>query len=274
MLRIGQIDYANCVPIFSVFRQLHEPEYTFVKGVPAQLNTLLMKGGIDLCPSSSIEYARHAKEYLLLPDLSISSVGPVQSVMLFSRQPLEELDGAAIGLTGESATSVILLKILLGRYYQFNNSFAIVPGQNLSALERFPAALLIGDSALRAVKSGGAPFVYDLGVLWYAATGLPFVFALWMVRRDTVKHDPVGVARCAMQLAEAKKISRSTYRLIAETQAIDDFLTVDELSTYWEVISYDLSPEHMAGVRQFFADAQQIGALESVPELCFIPGYL
>jgi chorismate dehydratase len=65
-------------------------------------------------------------------------------------------------------------------------------------------------------------------------------------------------------------MARGSYRLLAETHAAEDFLSVDELSAYWEVISYDLSPEHLAGVRQYFADAQQIGALERVPELRFI----
>jgi chorismate dehydratase len=270
MLRIGQIDYANCVPIFSLFRQVHETEYSFVKGVPAQLNALLADGGIDLCPSSSIEYARHADEYLLLPDLSISSVGPVQSVMLFSRVPLEALDGATIGLTGESATSVLLLRILLGRYYQFTNEYCAASGQDLATLEQVPAVLLIGDAALRAVKQATAPHVYDLGELWYAATGLPFVFALWMVRRDAVAREPAAVARCAVQLATAKERSRGAYRALAEEYATNDFLTIEELASYWEVISYDLTPAHLAGIRQFYVDAHGIGALPSVPELRFV----
>jgi len=273
MLRIGQIDYANCVPIFSAFRHEHEADYSFIKGVPAQLNHLLLTGGIDLCPCSSIEYARHPDDYLLLPDLSISSFGPVQSVMLFSRQPLEELDGAIIGLSGESATSVILLKILLERYYRYRNRFTSVPGQDLAGLDHVPAVLLIGDAALRAVKGEGAPFVYDLGALWLAATGLPFVFALWMVRRDTVQREAVAVARCACELVAAKEVARSTYGALAEQYAVKDFLTVAELTSYWEVISYDLTPAHRDGVRQFFADAVQIGALENAPELRCIAEY-
>jgi chorismate dehydratase len=270
MLRIGQIDYANCVPIFSAFRHEHETEYEFVKGVPAQLNSLLISGGIDLCPSSSIEYARHADDYLLLPGLSISAIGPVQSVMLFSRQPLEELAGATIALSGESATSVILLKILLIRYYGYRTSFITTMEQDLTVLDQLPAVLLIGDAALRGVKAGTAPFVYDLGALWLAATGLPFVFALWMVRRDAVLRQAAAVTRCARALLAAKDVARNSHSLFAEQCAGEDFLSTAELSAYWEAISYDLTPEHQEGVRRFFADAVQIGALASAPELRYI----
>lgn len=270
MLRIGQIDYANCVPIFSAFRQGHEAEYQFVKGVPAQLNAMLADGEIDLCPSSSIEYARHADDYLLIPDLSISAVGPVQSVMLFTQRPLLELDGARIGLSGQSATSVILLRILMARYYHLHNEFVPVSGWDLDALQEVPAVLLIGDAALRAVKAAKAPYVYDLGVLWYEATGLPFVFALWMVRRDAVHRDAAAVSRCAEQLASAKEAAPLLHQALAEAGAAADFLDVDELCNYWQVISYDLSAAHLAGVRRYFADAVTVGALERTPEITFI----
>ena len=271
MLRIGQIDYANCVPIFSAFRQRHEADYTFVKGVPAQLNAMLAAGDIDLCPSSSIEYARHADEYMLLPDLSISAIGPVQSVMLFSQKPLPELDGTTIGLSGQSATSVILLKILLSRYYNYHNEFVPVTGWNLEVLHEVPAVLLIGDAALRAVKGRIAPYVYDLGVLWHESTGLPFVFALWMVRRDAVQRDAMRVAQCATQLVTAKEAAKALHLPLAEAWAADDFLSVEELMDYWQVISYDLSADHLEGVRRFYADAVAIGALERAPEIVFIP---
>src|SRR5262249_30279437 len=107
MLRIGEISYLNCTPIFTVLRdRFDDTGYASVRGMPAELNAKLRKGEIDLCPSSSIEYARNPESYLILPDLSISAVGAVKSVLLFSNVPIERLDGASIALTGESETSV------------------------------------------------------------------------------------------------------------------------------------------------------------------------
>ena len=86
MLKIGQIDYANCTPLFHVLReQFPCSGYEFVAGVPAELNRLLLSGEIDVCPSSSIEYAYHPELYTILPQLSISSIGAVASVLLWVR---------------------------------------------------------------------------------------------------------------------------------------------------------------------------------------------
>jgi len=110
MLRIGRITYANCSPIFhELQKQAPAEDYQFIGGVPSHLNAMLAAGEIDVCPSSSIQYALHPERYLILPDLSISSDGSVGSVLLFSRIPIEELDGQTILLSSESATSVNLL---------------------------------------------------------------------------------------------------------------------------------------------------------------------
>ena len=89
-LTVGQITYANCAPFFNY---LQESGFNgnVVRGVPAELNRLLAAGQLDICPSSSIEYARNASNYLLLPGHSISSIGPVQSVLLFTDIPMASL---------------------------------------------------------------------------------------------------------------------------------------------------------------------------------------
>lgn len=91
-LSVGHITYANCAPFF---HYLDSSGFSgrIVPGVPSHLNRLLAEGEIDISPSSSFEYARGWRQYLLLPGQSISSRGPVQSVLLFSSRPLEELAG-------------------------------------------------------------------------------------------------------------------------------------------------------------------------------------
>ena len=82
-LRIGRIAYLNVAPYFHYLQQ-EGFAGEIVSGVPSALNTMLADGAIDACPSSSYEYGLHADEYYLLPDNSISSVGPVHSVLLFT----------------------------------------------------------------------------------------------------------------------------------------------------------------------------------------------
>ena len=184
-LTIGHITYANCAPFFYY---LAESGFTgeIIDGVPAELNRLLAAGQLDICPSSSIEYAKNSSDYLLLPGHSISSIGPVQSVLLFTDIPMAGLNGVPISITGESATSVALLQVLLREFFQIPDiDFVrqeIVPSD---CREHSLPMLLIGDRALKARKVlAESCMVIDLGELWYHYTGLPFVFALWIVNRQ------------------------------------------------------------------------------------------
>src|SRR5215211_3590919 len=88
-----------------------DAEYEEVVGVPTELNRRLVGGEIDTAPISSIEYARHADTLRLLPRLCVSSEGAVDSIQLVSRLPLEHVRTVAV--TPESATSVVLTKVLL-----------------------------------------------------------------------------------------------------------------------------------------------------------------
>ena len=91
-LRIGEIGYANLTPIFQTLRSMVSPgPFRFIRGTPARLNALLAEGKIDLGPVSSIEYARDPKSYWILPQLSISAIGTVESILLFARRPLGDL---------------------------------------------------------------------------------------------------------------------------------------------------------------------------------------
>ncbi|GLI37044.1 menaquinone biosynthesis protein [Geobacter hydrogenophilus] len=267
-LTIGHIEYSNCTPIFTALqRSMDCSGYSFVRGVPAHLNRLLSTGEIDVCPSSSIEYGKYPDRYLILPDLSISAVGPVKSVLLFSRVPLERLDGAVIGMTTESDTSVNLLRIILTTFQGFTNSFERTSLPLAEALDSYPALLLIGDRALKGALTGGGYHIYDLGDLWYRATGLPFVFALWLVRREAAENKPHEVARLAADVVRAKRIAYDSYPEIAaqapEREWIDSAVLVD----YWRTISYDLTPAHLKGVRLFYNYAASLGVLPAAPEV-------
>jgi chorismate dehydratase len=269
MLRIGEISYLNCTPIFTVLRnQFNDPVYDFVTGTPAELNARLRRGEIDLCPSSSIEYARNPESYLILPDLSISSIGAVKSVLLFSPIPIERLDGASIAITGESETSVVLLKILLSRRYSFTNSFHAAEGSTKSLAQADAPLLLIGDNALRESVSREGGYIYDLGELWYQFTGTPFVFALWLLREEFARTAGATAAMICGRLAESKRIAMRSYRSVAESTKIN-WTNTDFLINYWNMISYDLTPSHIEGLKLFYSFAAEISLVDIAPPLRF-----
>src|SRR5438105_14187716 len=94
-----------------VFYDLGSVDVTQIAGVPTELNARLLAGELDVAPISSIEYGRNADRLRLLPRLCVGSEGSVDSIQLVSRKPLEQVRSVAV--TPESATSVVLTKVLL-----------------------------------------------------------------------------------------------------------------------------------------------------------------
>lgn len=269
MLRIGQIEYANCTPLFHVLRHHFSCSgYEFVKGVPAQLNRMLLAGNIDVCPSSSIEYANYPDRYTILPHLSISSVGAVASVLLFSRVPVEKLDGCKIGLSSESATSVNLLKILLAQKYGCSCTYQVVPPGTAATENETSALLLIGDSALRTSFEVSELYVYDLGEMWYAWTGYPFVFALWLCRNEVASGAELKIL--ARDLVQAKGMVPGQLEQIAINAREVAWMGIDRLLAYWrDNISYQLDERSQEGLLLYYAKCRENNLISAVPQLRF-----
>lgn len=271
-LAVGRISYLNAIPFFYYLDQRAFPGKV-IDGVPSVLNARLAAGEIDLSPSSSFEYALHWRKYQLLPGLSISSRGPVQSVLLFSRLTLDQLAAAEeILVTGESATSVNLLRILLREYYGADSVVCRVPpGEIEGHIERGASGLLIGDRALRMARHLPAGVrVYDLGELWYRQTGLPFVFALWIVRRQVVAGQAAEVREVARQLRIALDRALADLPTLANTYDGTATLDAAALVDYWQTVSYALDDDHLAGLKLYFSLCVRHGLLDEPPSLDFV----
>lgn len=271
-LRIGRIAYLNVAPYF---HYLSEEGFCgeIISGVPSELNAMLADGSIDACPSSSFEYGLHADDYLLLPGHSISSFGPVHSVLLFTPGPLNSLSGEEIAITGESATSINLLKILLKEFCGIDDvSFVVPDGDVGTLLGTGSSALLIGDRALIAARDCPANVqITDLGALWYHFTGMPFVFALWILRREAVKKSPEEIRNLAVQLCDSRRRAFDQLPEMAVLLSEKTGFSSDQLESYWRGMSYDLSEGHLEGLRLYFTLCHKHGLLEKTPEFHFFP---
>jgi chorismate dehydratase len=271
-LRVGHIAYANCIPFFHYLAECGFAGET-VSGVPSRLNALLAEGRIDLSPSSSFEYGREGADYLLLPDFSISSRGAVQSVLLFSDRPLEHLAEIPIAVTGESATSINLLRILLKEYLGFSTPAEIRPAGSVEDhIAAGGTGLLIGDRALRASLAGLAPRVFDLGELWWRFTGLPFVFALWIVHRKAAEVKNAELILFRKQLRCSLNRALSDPEGTAARVPEYGWFGKERLAAYWRAMAYDFSAAHRRGLELFFRLAVKHGLLTQVPELRFFDG--
>lgn len=273
-MRVGRIPYVNCYPVYgAIDRGIVPFDGELVTGVPTVLNRATAAGQLDVSVISAVEYARASADYLLLPDLAISCDGPVRSVMLFSTRPVEQLHGERLVVARSSMTSVALLELLFRHVWHAAPDF--VPGDaepaDLRALDA-PAHLVIGDAALmlRAAMHAGATrytHAYDLGEVWREWTGLPFVFAVWVARRET----PVDKALAV----HASLIASRTWGLshLDELAAQADDATgvpVEECRAYLGGLDYGLGLEHLNGLTEFFRRLEVDGRVPRAG-LAFLP---
>lgn len=258
-LRIGRINFANLFPIFTTLEKVADcSAYEFVEGVPSLVNRLLREGEIDVSPSSSIEYLRSGETYVLLDGHSISSAGPVGSILLFSRRPIESLNGLTVLASSQSETSVALLNIVLNKFYEMRCPVKSSDESLSKGIESHSAYLLIGDSAMKEALRWPKLYIYDLGDIWHKNTGLPFVFALWIARKDSFQREHALFAQFKRDLDAAKVKAFKDLRSIARESSLISILSEDEIVSYWRGISYDLTEEHKKGLELFRNYAKEL----------------
>jgi len=252
-MRLGRIGYVNCYPVYGALdRGLVRVPAELVTGTPSELNDLLAAGELDVSVVSAVEYARNAAAYHLLPDLAISSDGPVQSVCLFSRRPAEELSQGTILLSASSRTSVFLLQLLCQDLWKVRPRFAEARAEaaDLEGLAGLPhdAVLIIGDSALVLAGRGTYPHKYDLGELWKRWTGLPFVFAVWAARREA---DHTEVARAHGALLESRAWGLANLEDLARQASQATGVSVPACLEYLSGLDYSLGSKELEGLTSF-----------------------
>lgn len=264
-MRLGRIGYVNCYPVYgAVDRGIVAAPATLVTGTPAELNDRLADGRLDISVISAVAYAQHANALELLPDLAISSDGPVRSVILFSRRPVTALGGARVLVSSASRTSVLLLELVARERWgvQFATSPAPTePGdlENLARTEH-DAVLVIGDAALLLRARGAYAHAVDLGAEWQAWTGLPFVFAVWAARRGTDRQAVQGVHRA---LLASRRWGLAHLAELAEQAARVTDVDLGDCVEYLAGLDYGLSYRHLAGLADFL---RRLAARGVVPD--------
>jgi len=266
MLKLGHIVYSNCYPVHAgILNGVIPCPFEVIRGIPTELNRYLAEGKIDVSPSSSIEYAVHSPKYVLLPDLSITSTNRVMSILLESRVPLKDLNGRTVALTTASATSIVLLRIILELFEGSNVDYLQYDQGSEDPYGRADAVLTIGDLALKRFAAPAFPHAYDLGELWHRHTGLPFVFALWQVNyRNNLERD---LARLYDILMESKRYGLSRLQELADGSSGTFGLAPATLVTYWKAFSYGFGPEEQRGLLTYYGYAAELGVIDSVPDL-------
>ncbi|MDX2469435.1 MAG: menaquinone biosynthesis protein [SAR324 cluster bacterium] len=261
MLRLGIIDVLNVLPVYwAILEGQVSVPAQLIKGRVTELNEKLNQGDLDLSVISSFEYAKNPHKYYILPDLSVSAAGPVKSIYLFSEVALDDLQGQKIELTAFSLTSVHLVQFLL---QDLNVEF--VKGQGSGAR----ATLLIADEAIQRYYKKSDPYVYDLGALWFQKTGLPFVFALWAVRREVWESNPREVQEIHKALVESKALVGDQIEKMAKKHYQGVFPDAKSCEDYLANLHYELTEPYIQGFELFQEKMVTLGKLDSVSAINF-----
>jgi chorismate dehydratase len=297
---LGRIGFLNVLPVcYAMENGVIRHDYEIVSATPAELNRSIAGAQLDASAVSCVEYARRAENYLVLPDLSISSHGPVRSVVCLSRRPFANMAEKAVVISAQSHTSVLLLRLLLAELYGVKEITALTghPGSEIAAGNLPEAFLAIGDEALRYGRHPAYPYRMDLGAAWKELTGLPFVYALWVVRRqafDPVEADetfgsdrsaPIPGRERAMPLAPEEEgeddpgaLLRASRdwgmahmdEVLAAAAAAYPFMDMAGLKDYFSCLKYSLGDFEQAGLKLFWQKLAAAGELPEPPELVFL----
>lgn len=270
-IKLGRMGYLNVLPLhYAIEHQIFPNDFEVISGPPAKLNTLMADGVMHVSANSCVEYARHPDQYLLVPDLAIGSKGPVMSVLLLSKVPVEELDGNTVLVSSQTHTSAALLKLLFKMKYKITPEYVVGDATSLLQAGNAPTALLaIGDEALNLRKHPDYPHKLDLGQAWIEWTGLPFIFGLWLVQRDALKAHAEDVAKTVDMMHQAKAWGLSHMDIVLKAALPDTCLNMDELRQYFQGLCFDLGQEELRGLKTFYSYLVQADMLAKAPELAF-----
>lgn len=239
---LGSVPYLNARPLHWTLR---EP-VTFLE--PSQLVVELAEGRLQAGLIPVFEVLESAHLYHIVNGVAIGSLNSVYSVVLTHMLPVVRLK--TVALDPASKTSNQLIRVLLQKYYRLKPQY-------VSPDEAADSQLIIGDPAIAYRQSHPDERYLDLAQSWHAHTGLPFVFAVWAVRRDA--PDAQGLANSLRAAAQAGLAARSE---IAQNRFELRYLT--------EHLYYHLGNPQRKAISTFGADLVEIGCLAKNPELSYI----
>ncbi|QDV48627.1 Chorismate dehydratase [Gimesia fumaroli] len=255
-IRVGAVSYLNSKPLIEDLEDLAE-NAELMLDYPSLLADDLATGRIDVGLVPSIEVIRNP-DYEVISNACVATQGPVLSVKMYSRVPLGHIKRLALDMG--SRTSATLVRIMLAEQYGVFPEVEPLPIEQTIEGTQADAILLIGD---RAIHTPETEFVatWDLGEEWLRWTGLPFVFAMWAVRRD----QETGTLETALCRARDKGVMLLDE--IARREAPKLGIDVAVAESYLKNnLSFYLGPAECCGLRLFQELAIKTGlAPEGVP---------
>lgn len=268
--RVGHINFLNVLPLSWSYAHGADKGLILTRGVPAVLNNDIVNHRLDVSNVSSIIYARDSDELVILPGVCISTDGAVQSIILVSRKPIEDIKDDKIILTAKSDTSHCLLKIILRSAYGAIPNYYI---RHVTPENPIPddaaASLLIGDDALWLYHHQQPElYYYDLGAEWKKLTGKKMVYALWVANKNFASEQPEMLQLVYDRIRQAFTQGLQHKKAAIESVIKDKPFTYAQLDEYLgPTIRWNLTDDYIDGLKTFYELAHKMNLIEHIPEI-------
>lgn len=263
-LRVGCVSFLNAIPLIDGIDGLHDVSVNY--DVPSALLSQLEQGNVDVALCPVIDFQRSEVPLEVIPAGGIGCNGPTLTVRIYSRVPIAS--ATSIAADTDSHTSVVLMRVLLKELFDIEP--AIVPfdantdpSQSNDAQVDTQTMLLIGDKVVtRAPSDEAYPHQLDLGEAWHDLTGLPFVFAVWMVRQDGT------LGKLPQLLDDARKRNVERIDELVERHAASHDWPQDIAKKYlghW--LRYEIGDAQLEAMELFYSKAHAHGFLPALRPL-------
>ena len=235
--------------------------------LPSRCAGALAEGSADIGIIPAAAYTS-IPGLVILPDVAIASRQPVRSILLVSKNPINQV--RSVALDTSSMTSVALTKVLFANWWRSHVTFSAAEPDLDHMLRGHDACLLIGDPALKVDRSRYVTF--DLAEEWIRFTGKPFVFAFWAVRTASLPDlDPGQDLPGIFSDSRDHGLEPANLDTIIRQWAPRLGLDAADVRTYLtQNIYYYLSLECLEGLRLFYRYGEACEALPAAPELRFL----
>ncbi len=269
-ISLGKISYINASPVYYGLDNDLLPDWlTMVPDVPSALNHQIITDQIEISPISAAFYAMNHDKLLLLPDLSISCHGNVLSVLCASNYALDDLDQKTVMFSQESASAASFLKMIFSQR-QVYPDFKVGPVGDIHQIPSgVDAVMVIGDTALTQPWKERYVHCFDLGGIWYEMTGLPFVFAVWVVRESFAKKYPEQVGQVVDLLHASKKQGYAHIDEVILAGAQKLKLSHSLIRRYYDLLICDLDPLKIKAMKIFFKSLYEQKILDTPAKIRF-----
>lgn len=251
---VGAVRYLNTTPLIAGLEGLNSVRIR--SDVPAKQIGLLEKDVVDLALCSSIDIMRSQVPLLVVPVGMLGCDGPTLTVRLFSKVPPDQI--TCVHCDRESHTSVELLRILLRECHGIQPQFVEFDSEAMLTSDEDPfdaeAVLLIGDKVVTSqLPNSLCEHQLDLGEVWNELTGMPFVFATWLVRADRSGHELDRIREVARVLERNRLHNRFRLNQIVVDHAPQHGWPIELAHRYLaEYLKFDLDDRALAGLHRFF----------------------